>query len=94
MARGVPFKKGNSGRPKGSVNTVTKTVRETFAAVFNDLQDDPKYNLKAFAKSNPKEFYQMTTKLIPTEITGTVAATVTWNETKTYEAEQKANDSP
>jgi signal recognition particle subunit SEC65 len=73
----MPFKKGkprptNSGRKKGSQNKFTKTVKETVLNVFNDLQNDPKTSLKAFAKKYPRDFYQISAKLIPTEIAGTI----------------------
>lgn len=68
MAR---FAKGEGGRPKGAKNKLTITVRETVLNVFNKLQGDQKHNLEAFAKENPKEFYQIAAKLIPSEITGT-----------------------
>ena len=63
-------KKG--GRKKGSVNKVTKTVKETVLAVFNTLQEDPKHSLEAFAKKYPRDFYPIAAKLIPTEVTATV----------------------
>jgi hypothetical protein len=65
------FKKGDkrAGRPKGTPNKLTKTVRDTVLAAFNDLQSDPKANILTWAKENPKEFYQIAAKLIPTEIT-------------------------
>jgi hypothetical protein len=85
------FEKGNAGKPKGALNKTTKTVKETVLFVFNDIQSDPKVNLTAFAKKNPKEFYAIAAKLIPTEVKGTVEATLTWNETKTYEANKEAN---
>lgn len=69
----MPFKEGKEktgGRQKGVPNKITKTVRETVASVFNELQEDPKHCLKEFAKENPKEFYTIASKLIPTEITG------------------------
>lgn len=67
------FKNGHDkkgGRQKGSVNVLTKTVKETVLQVFNLLQSDPKHNLTAFAKHYPKEFYMIAAKLIPTEVTG------------------------
>lgn len=72
------YKKGNpkpkgSGRSKGTQNKLTKTVKESVLAVFNEIQDDPKVNLKQFAKDYPKEFYQIAAKLIPTEISGSAA---------------------
>lgn len=70
------FKKGQSGNPNGRVegskNKLTKTVKETFLAVFLDIQSDPKINLAAFAKENTKEFYQLASKLIPTEVSATI----------------------
>lgn len=70
--KGRPFKPGNPGRPKGSTNHLTKTVKETVLAVFNDIQSDPKVNLRKFAKDYPRDFYAIAAKLIPTEITGSV----------------------
>lgn len=66
------FAKGNAGKPKGAVNKLTKTVKETVLAVFNDLQSDPAVNLLEFGKKHPKEFYQIASKLIPTEIAANV----------------------
>src|SRR5687767_4500582 len=66
------FKKGNSGRPAGVPNVLTRTVKETVLAVFNKIQTDPKNNLESFALKYPRDFYQIAAKLIPTEITGTI----------------------
>lgn len=62
------FKKGNPGKPMGAKNHITKTVKETVLTVFNDLQSDPKVNLKKFAQTYPRDFYQIASRLIPTEI--------------------------
>lgn len=62
------FKEGNPGRKKGATNKLTRTVKETVLAVFNELQDDPKVNLAAFAKKYPRDFYAIAAKLIPTEV--------------------------
>lgn len=64
------FKEGNKGKPKGAVNKLTRTVKSTVLAVFNNLQEDPKHSLEAFAKKYPRDFYQIAAKLIPTEIKG------------------------
>jgi hypothetical protein len=70
----MPFEKGHKlakGRPKGSQNEFTKqmkTVKETVLNVFNELQDDPKTELKQFAKEFPREFHAIAAKLIPTEV--------------------------
>lgn len=69
FAKGVS---GNpNGRPKGSENKLTKTVKETVLNVFNKIQEDHNHNLEAFAKKHPKEFYLIASKLIPTEMIGT-----------------------
>lgn len=68
VARGRPFKPGNSGRPAGTQNKLTKSVKETVLAVFNDLQEDKINNLMAFAKLYPRDFYQIAAKLIPTDL--------------------------
>lgn len=81
---GRPFKPGNPGRPKGTPNKLTKTVKETVLQAFNKLQDDPSHNLDAFAKKYPRDFYTIAAKLIPTEVQAVVEASVNWNETKTY----------
>ena len=69
-------KSGNvNGRPKGSQNEFTKqmkTVKETVLNVFNELQDDPKTELKQFAKEFPREFHAIAAKLIPTEVSANI----------------------
>jgi hypothetical protein len=65
------FKQGNSGRPKGAIGKLNKTVKETVLNTFNQLQNDPKHNLEAFARKHPREFYLIASKLIPTEMIGT-----------------------
>lgn len=68
--RGKPFEPGNSGRPVGSQNKLTKTIKQTLLAVFEDLQADQEHNLMAFAKKYPREFYAIVAKLIPYELPG------------------------
>jgi hypothetical protein len=82
-AKGRP-KPAGSGRPKGSANRSTITVKSAVAKVFQDLQEEsaagiPKYegvHLKSWAMQQPTEFYKMAAKLIPTEISGKVATTI------------------
>lgn len=66
------FQKGNPGKPKGAVSHLTKTVKETVLEVFNQLQADPAHDLASFAKKNPRDFYAIAAKLIPTELKASV----------------------
>lgn len=73
VKRGRPFKKGEGGRKPGSVNLITKTVKEGVLAQFCDMQSNPdnpayKFRLDKFAARYPRDFYAMAAKLIPTEI--------------------------
>jgi hypothetical protein len=58
----------SGGRIAGTPNKTTKTVKETFQAVFHKLQEHPKANLLKWAESQPSEFYRIATKLIPTTL--------------------------
>jgi hypothetical protein len=67
------FKPGESkGRPKGTPNKLTKTVKDTVLAAFNELQSDPKANIIDWGKKNPGLFYQIAAKLIPTEVNANI----------------------
>ena len=69
------FEKGHQkigGKVKGTPNKLTRTVKETVLAVFDDLQSDPKANLLSWGKENPTEFYKIAAKLIPTEVNANV----------------------
>lgn len=74
------FQKGNSGKPKGAKNKITRTVKEAVLDVFNKLQDDPKANLFEWGKKNPGMFYQIAAKLIPTEVDAKVSEKVIFVE--------------
>jgi len=64
----MPFQKGNPGRPTGALNKITRSVKERVLDAFEQLQEDEKNNLLAWAKSEPTEFYKIAAKLIPAEI--------------------------
>lgn len=66
------FKEGNPGKPVGAVNKTTRKVKEVFAQVFNELQEDPEqeYHLSKWAKKNSTEFYKLSSKLIPIQLGG------------------------
>lgn len=70
----MPFKKGErtTGRQPGTPNKITRTVRETVLAAFQELQEDPKTKITEWAKREPTEFYKIASKLIPTEVTGKI----------------------
>lgn len=70
------FEKGNSGRPKGAINQLTKTVKQRVLDAFNELQDDAKANLSTWGRENPTEFYKIASKLIPTEVDAKVESSV------------------
>lgn len=70
--KGKQFEKGNPGRPLGTPNKITKTIREVVLETFNKLQDNPKANLLTWAEAEPTEFYKIASKLIPMEIHATV----------------------
>lgn len=69
------FGKGNPGKPKGATNHLTRTVKEAVLDAFNELQKDKTHNLVAFAKKNPRDFYAIAAKLIPTDIKAEVKTT-------------------
>lgn len=91
--KGKPFVKGNTAAAGRGPNKISKTVKETVLAVFNQLQGEAQYNLTAFAKKNTKEFYAIAAKLIPTEVQATVDASVIWKEEKTYEVKPETDES-
>lgn len=65
------FEKGHqlaTGRPKGSPNKITKTLREAFTEAFNALQEDSESNLITWGKNNPTPFYMIASKLFPDEL--------------------------
>jgi hypothetical protein len=75
----MPFKKGQSGnptgRPNGATNHLTKTVKSVVLEAFNKLQEHPTANIVTWAEKNPKDFYLIASKLIPTEVSAKVENT-------------------
>lgn len=75
----MAFEKGKpktGGRKKGEPNKLTKTVKDTVLAAFNELQLDPKANIVDWGKKNPGLFYQIAAKLIPTEVNANIESKV------------------
>ncbi|SAL10444.1 hypothetical protein AWB73_00112 [Caballeronia turbans] len=59
------------GRQKGTPNKATVAVKEAFRAAFDDLGGTAA--LVEWAKENPTQFYQLFSKLIPTEVDATIS---------------------
>ena len=51
--------KKTGGRQEGSVNKLTKSVKEAFNDAFNAMQDKPEVNLTEWGEKNPTEFYKI-----------------------------------
>jgi len=74
------------GRQKGTPNKTTREVREWFTLVFRMLQKDPNVNLFEWAKANPTEFYKLSARLIPTQVTGAEGKPIEFRAIKDFEA--------
>lgn len=68
-AKGTRPPNAGKGRPKGSVNKLTKSAREAFQLAFDAIQQ-PGTSLQEWAQANPTEFYKLYARLIPVEHTG------------------------
>ena len=65
----IKGKSGNAeGRPKGSVNKLTISVKDAFNVAFNELQLKPDVNLIEWGEKNPTDFYKLCSKLIPAAV--------------------------
>lgn len=99
----MAFKKGEprpekAGRKEGSVNILTKSVKEAFEIAFNKLQDKDGVKLEDWGEKNPTEFYKLASKLIPTDIKAKVDTTVQQFDLKDtikqfYERDSEATES-
>lgn len=63
MARG----RKTGGRKKGSLNVVTRTVKEALATAFDDLGGVP--SLVAWGGAHPSDFYRLWGRLVPQDLT-------------------------
>lgn len=80
-AKGVRPPNAGKGRKKGVQNKLTRSVKQAFEHVFQDLQKKPDepYALGEWGKREPDKFYALAAKLIPAEIKGNLGVTVTPN---------------
>lgn len=62
------FKKAGPGRPKGSPNKTTASVKEALKAVYAEHGGDKA--LLAWAKDNETEFYKLWGRMLPQEVSG------------------------
>ena len=68
---GAPTKhKKWGGRVKGQTNKFTRSIKQVFEDVFNELQKDKRVCLSAWAKTNPTDYYKLISRLLPNAITG------------------------
>lgn len=56
------------GRPKGSLNKSTATVKEALQSVYKTIGGDA--HLAKWAESNPTEFYKLWGRMLPQEVSG------------------------
>lgn len=86
-----PGQSGNpNGKPAGTQNKITVTIKEAFINAFNELQNDPKVNLISWGKTNPTKFYEFVRAVMPTEVNANVSGkiiTVTAPNMKKYESQ-------
>lgn len=66
------------GRPKGSQNKVTRSVKEAITEAFDKLGGVP--SLVTWGKDNPNEFYGLWGRLAPREIHADVTVKLTPEE--------------
>ena len=76
--KGEPRTPG-SGRKRGTPNSLTRTVKEAFEIVFNEMQGEPGVSLLEWGKKNPTDFYRIASKLIPTDMNASLSGSVKVN---------------
>jgi hypothetical protein len=77
---GRPFAAGNPGRPKGTPNKLTTSIKAAFLEAFEQRGGVPA--LLAWADTEPTEFYKLAARLIPTEVAGDLNGALTITVTR------------
>lgn len=78
MARGIPFKEGNKGKPKGAISKVTKVNQQFWQLILDGEADNITASLKDVRKDSPTDYLKIILnmtefvmpKLARTELTG------------------------
>lgn len=81
------FKPGVSGNPAGRKpgvpNKLTQTVRQAFEQAFAKLQEvEGPAKLETWAAKNPRDFYQLASKLIPVQVSAQVEDVTPYSDTQ------------
>ena len=77
------------GRQKGTINKTTASVKEALTQAFEQMGGVPA--LLTWGRSSPDEFYKLWAKMLPTEITANVNATVQYVVYAVPEAKDATN---
>ena len=56
------------GRKKGSINRITRSIKEVITDAFHEMQLKPGVNMLEWGERNPTEFYRLASKLIPLQL--------------------------
>lgn len=74
--RGQPRPKG-AGRKKGTPNKISRTVKDNFEEVFEKMGGvEGFYKWAKKSKRNQELFYSWYSKMLPTNVSGSISATV------------------
>lgn len=75
---GVNTGNAGKGRPKGSENKTTAATKEALSLAFEGIGGVPR--LTAWAEDNTTEFFKLWSKLLPMEVAGKIAVSLTQEE--------------
>ncbi|HMJ93886.1 MAG TPA: hypothetical protein VK472_07290 [Allosphingosinicella sp.] len=73
MENSKPKRRKTGGRRKGTPNKTTVRIRDAMLSVFAELQAETggeNGHFLDWARDNSTDFYKLTAKLLPTQITG------------------------
>lgn len=75
--------KKTGGRKAGTPNKFTRSVKEAFLSVYDDLQEETGKehgHLFSWAKDNPTDFYRICSKMIPQQVNADINHVITAND--------------